>query len=178
VIKDIRNLISKIEYIGLDTQPLRDLYSFVRGGRLDLSKFKHILGTLRIQLAKTYQEGSEPIGIKLLLNQLNKTLNDELLETSQEARKEENHSNPELTNELLAAVRQLSTEVQSLRSNKQRVPIVKEDSTQKGIVEKQVFVDPMAAINIKDIKANVKIKANVGKNLADKLARLKELKKA
>ena len=67
---NIEELIYRLDYLGLDSGPMRQLYDKARSNSIDLSRYDHLLVTLRSECYKPFPPGSELLSIKLLMNQV------------------------------------------------------------------------------------------------------------
>jgi hypothetical protein len=202
----IKELLTGVEKLGLDTQALRDFQVAGRSGQLDEKPYKHILATLQDQVNKALSGKAEPAAVRLLLNRLDKRLQidlagkSEVQESRQVTMSEEElrqllqsvgrvankvesapetvsqTESPSLNEEILHQLRLVNEEVKQLKD--MRVPETEGTKSSSPIMVDNVFVNPIDEDKVKELKANVTIEErSKKKNLKDKINRLKELKR-
>lgn len=192
---DIRELITKVEYLGLDTQPLRDLYHISFEIKFSFDPFMHILTTLQNQLNKQLPPNSQPMAISLLLKQLDKKV--QTVDFDEEKRSKQHSSGTigieadEIKSLIVDTVRSLNGH--AVQSNQQLIDAIKTlDSSvktikrtdhfteQKEVYDQElskVFVNPIDEEKVKSMKSNVSIGTKKGSSIKDKVKRLKNLSK-
>lgn len=193
---DLKHLITKIEFLGLDTQPLRDLYSKVRSKNFDISSYLHLLSTLQKQADRFKVSGCQPTSITLLLKQLDKKLKQGPISSQKNGRivQGQPQSNIDLdqlkymiedtvrsfsgntadsNKQLLNAIDTLN---QSVKHIKKSDYIKQESDNVTNEIESSVFVNPIDEKEVEQIKTNVSINTQKGSSVKSKLDRLKSLK--
>jgi hypothetical protein len=181
---NFKDLISRAEYLGVDTQILRDLYADIQNGKIELSPYLHTLQTLKVQMSKPFGPGSQPLAISLLLKQLTRKFEAKAEATSQNYNSVDvedlklllqdtlkaAQGQKDMTNsEILHAVKSLSQEVKQIKTQS-AAPQIQDPAVEM----ESVFVDPME--EDKEIKANVSIESEKGSSIQSKLDKLKKLK--
>lgn len=192
---DIRALVSKVEFLGLDTQPLRDFYTLLNDSDFNLDPYVHTITTLKNQVSKPYSPNSQPTAIALILRELDKKIKDkvhlnadslkadstggvnlnadDIRNLIEDTMRNMSGQTNNINQELLKVVDSLNTSVQGLkRSDSYRE---KNESNEKQIEE--VFVNPIDEKKVENIKGNITIDSKKGNNIKNKLNKLKSLSK-
>ena len=199
---DINELVIKVDCLGLDTKPLLDFQNAVSSGQLIEAPYTQILNTLKNQLLKTYAIRQKPMALQLLLQRLNKKIQQDLttrprdypavsktivnnnidLDEVQSVIAYESKKGKDLSLEILRELRVMKEDVMDLKSHKNTIVIKEEVQVAgKGVSDSYqpdgVFVNPIDESRVGRLKPKISIKSTVGEsNLKDRIMRLKRLK--
>ena len=173
MIHTIKELIFKIEVLGIDTQPIRDLMFAYRGDKNLISNFKDELEILNILLTK----GNKPETIKqidVILKDLHfKVLNPKKVEGP---KTESNNSSSVL--DIMSKLLDIKADLNEIKSNKNvgGGQTFREDNSNDLSIAR-VFIDPIDKSKEENIKSNVNIDSEAGGNISNKLNKLRKIKK-
>lgn len=164
---NFKDLITKLENCGVDTQPVRTLQMEIANGNVVDSSFSQLLVQLHTYAVECESNPSKLMSVEILLNQITKRLNGIKIE-------QENSQNSSLDFiKLMEKLESLESKLASGSPN-----FSSRQSSKKTTVEDigldTVYVSPINPDE--ELKANVTIKEKKGNSIADKLKRLKELK--
>lgn len=201
----MKQLVTGVERLGLDTQSLRDFMVAQRSNQISDDQYKHILATLKVQLDKALSGAAEPAAVKLILSRLDKKLHNDLAGKPAPVEKQVTLTEQELQNllksvnqvpaaapvpepkdtalseEILHQLRMMNEEVKGLKSAKFHTisPIGDNSSrTSDHSGPEAVFVNPVDEAKVQELESNITIEEKESKrNLKDKIKRLKELKR-
>ena len=202
----MKDLLTGLENLRLDTQTLRDFQTAVRSAQISEEPYKHILVTLKSQLDRVFQGSAEPAAVQLLLSRLDKKLQADLhgtkdvqprqvVMTEEELQKlitsqqpihapppTPTTANSDLSEEILHQLRLVTEEVKGIKDKQFHTisPMTHNDSVEslkKG--PDLVFVSPIDETKVNQLKTdNVSIESKTSsKNLKDKIKKLRELKR-
>jgi hypothetical protein len=165
-----KTLVDNIDFVGLDTQPLRDLFSKSNNNQIDIKKFdSHINNLINVFFTRNFEKDSKPEIVKLILIQLEH----DLLNTI--------NSNPTtLSNNdspfLLEALMDIKQELRDLRNYN---PTNTRDQNEKDFSEdiRRVFVNPLDSVKYNELQSNVNIEETISNTIDNKLNKLKKLKR-
>lgn len=189
---DLRVLLSQIEYLGVDCQPLRDLISKSQSDSNVLQTFAILVSSLSSIVSNgRFTPNSSPLAVEMVLRQLKKGL------VEYKPRNKESdgvviqqNSSPEL----LQALLDLKKEITDLKNKPTIItnPItsqpvsyinppelacdIKEDNKSNNDILNSVFINPLDDKKFNDLKGNVSIEEKKSNNVADKISKLKQLK--
>jgi hypothetical protein len=194
--KDIlRDIVTKVEHLGLDTEPIRDLYKLVSNGNFDFSPFTHLISTLSNQLNKYKDFNSQPTPIALMLKQLDKKVKqgatgslkntkhlgntgnldiEELTSIIQDTVRSLNSNAAQSNNQLVEAINSLNKNVNSIKKKDHYDEL---DEFNKAEMD-GVFINPIDEGKFSTIESSVSIDTKKeDTNIKNKLQRLKNLTK-
>lgn len=170
---ELRVLLSKLEYLGVNCQPIRDLMDKSKNDTGIVSYFNPILSALEsIISSSALAPNSSPLPVEMLLRQLAKGLVDyKPAAVPSSAPAPAPSTSPELIEVLLDLKRDISElKNQNSGSGQQSATI----PAQSSIGMSPVFINPL---DEKELKGNVSIEEKSGSNISNKLERLKQLKR-
>lgn len=179
----VKALISKVEFLGVDTQTLRDLLTLSQTGEVVIANYSQALKTLDSVLnSKLFEGNSQPPQISMLLKQLERRLQNRHLEgNNTQSQTKTDPSQDLLTSEILTSLLDIKSTLSKINQGptqqivyNQNAPASKDPG---GVEMPTVFVNPIDEAKVDNIKANVSIDSKVGDNIQNKLDRLKNLKK-
>lgn len=199
----VKELLTGVENLGLDTQAVRDFQVAASSGQIQEDPYKHILVTLKAQIEKVFIGAAEPAAVQLLLSRLDKKLQADLAglvrvtESKQvimtedelhrllQSRSPVYHqpSPPDqsgVNEEILHQLRIMNEEVKGIKDNQFHTisPVTPSSSSSTSTGLESVFVNPIDESKVKELKTSITIESkNSKKNLTDKIKRLKELKR-
>lgn len=189
---DLKPLITKAESFGLDTQPLRDLQAAINSKAIDVNTYTHLLTTLKLELEKPRPKGSEPLPIKLLLNQLKARVDAEpktihAPEVDLHAIKDIIHTTvsdvvTQKAGTDPAVLQILSAMMQEIKDLKASTAIVPNpppsmnNSVSSDLGMPAVFINPLEDDSDSNLKPSVNIPTIKSGNMKDKLDRLRKLR--
>lgn len=170
---DLRALLSRLEYLGVDCQAVRDLIEKSRTDSSIVTYFQPLLSTLETIIAgNTFTPNSSPLPIEMLLRQLKKGLT-EYKPMINPVVNPVSGASPELLEVLL----DLKKDISDLKKNSGQVTVIQAEPSQpahNSIGMSPVFINPL---DDKELKGNVSIEEKSGSNISNKLERLKQLKR-
>ena len=176
----VKILISKVEYLGLDTETLRDLIKLSQAKELELDQFSQALSALdSILSTRLFESNSQPPQVSMLLKQLDKRIQARS-ELKPKVGNEAGQSDV-LTSEILSSLMDIKSSLSKINNNPNQIGPsynpVQASSGETSVDMATVFVNPIDESKMDSIKANVSIDSKVGDNIQSKLDRLKNLKK-
>lgn len=189
---NLKIIISKLESLSIDTQPIRDLLAMVSVGDTTIDTYSTFFDNLNKELSKPYKTNSCPVAINLMMKQLDKRLKNEKYKNL--VKKDESHIDPEAvrqiiqesiqnidrseTREMVDLLRSLMGDIQVIKDKSFLVSKETETTVEPTPIdsEERVFVDPIDN-KAKDIKSYVNITSSQGSNISVALDKLRKLKK-
>lgn len=202
----MKELITGVERLGLDTQALRDFIVAQRSSQISDDGYKHILVTLKVQIEKALTGAAEPAAVRLILSRLDKKIQQDLSGNPVPVQKQVTLTEQELQNllnsvkvtvpepqqvsplndgqsslneEILHQLRMMNEEVKGLKDSKfHTISPIGDQSSKSGAGPESVFVNPVDESKVQELQSNITIEEKTSKrNLKDKIKRLKELKR-
>lgn len=158
--KFLKSLLSKVELLGLDCQPIRNLLTNIKGA----TPLKAILQALDVLVSSNnFRPNSQPHQVQILLQKL-----DQLSKTpgSQESN---------LNVEMLNAILDIKNEISQLKFNTVKYQDEQRDKEDQLVELDRVFINPIDESS--ELKGSVNIEAEKIHNISDKLSKLKQFKK-
>lgn len=176
----VKTLISRVEYLGLDTESLRDLIKYTHSNEVSLSNYSQSLKALDIILTTVrFDSNSQPPQVSMLLKQLDKRLQNRNEEKANPVATQNSSGDVGLTSEIMASLLDIKSTLAGLnkpQQGQQQNPHSIGNHID-AIEMSTVFVNPIDQSKVDDIKATVSIESKVGGNIQSKLDKLKNLKK-
>lgn len=171
----LKVLITKVEKLGIDTQPIRDLLS---QGSVNL-EYEAVVKNLENEVVK-YAPNSQPHSVQLLLKRLRPRPqsskfrpSDINLRTENYVVSQGNDGNVAKTQALiLDQLKALNDRVSRLKGG-----VVEEEEDPNMPKFQDAFVNPIDEEEVKSVKGHVKIVPKKGKSMSDALKNLKQLRK-
>ena len=179
MLHNIKELIFKIEYLGIDTQPLRDLLNLLRTNKELMSNYKESLDILDT-LASRSSSPELITQVGILLKDLHvKVLNPQQNISSSSSNASSNSNNNSSVLEIMTKLLDIKNDLNQIKSTRGtpgNKEYVNENPSELSIG--RVFVNPISSTKVDNIKSNVKIDSQVGEDITSKLDKLKKLKKS
>lgn len=172
-LKQLKDLVGRVEDLGLNTDPLRLLIQLIYSQEVQLHPYIEVLTVISsfIDLELPREKKGEHVqALMLELSRLITTRDVSKAQTGNSASSQ--LGNPALTLEILTALKDIKNSIGGLSVIK---PDIDTSSSSPDLEIEKVFVNPLGFTE--ELKANVSIDAISGGNISEKIKKLKTLKK-
>lgn len=183
-ITKVKNLINRVEDLGSDTQPLRDLLLALKTKSINFSNISDLVNLLdEIVTSSGFAKHSNPMQVSVLLKQIKQSM---VVGNSTSTNQDNtgNNQNVGVSTELLAAILEIKSNLNDLKNIKQSSTVITRSVENYTILDKKqpieiekAFVNPIDDVKVDNIKANITFETKAGSNLDSKLSKLKNFKK-
>lgn len=168
-----KTLIDNIDFVGLDTQPLRDLFDYSNQKLLDLNKFNIYISTLvNLFFTNKFEQNSKPEIVKQVISKIDHDISVNI-NYNHTTNNENNFINSQL---MLETLMDIKNELATIKESR---TIITASKNEQDFVDdlQRVFVNPIDSFKGKEIQSNINIDETVSNTIDTKLNKLKKLKK-